>query len=176
MSTHDDGNLSLFGDELPAPPAPEAKKPRAKRAPSTSSSAAAAPALADQTPIEPDTQPPAPAPAPVPSEAEAAVQVGSAAFLPPEPLAPSAEPQIVEAPPTVHAEPATQAQPRRNSPWARGRKAVTEVAHKPQVMLVITKGEAGGAQSHVLALCEALHTQINFTVVIGGPTEASVLG
>jgi exopolysaccharide biosynthesis polyprenyl glycosylphosphotransferase len=43
-------------------------------------------------------------------------------------------------------------------------------------MLVITKGEAGGAQSHVLALCEALHTQVNFTVVIGGPTEDSVLG
>jgi hypothetical protein len=116
MSTHDDGNLSLFGDELPAAPAPEAKKPRAKRTPSTSTSAAA-PALEDQTPIEPDTQPPAPAPAPVPSEAEAAVQVGSAAFLPPEPLAPSAEPQIVEAPPSVHAEPSTQ-QPL--GAWAQG--------------------------------------------------------
>ena len=43
-------------------------------------------------------------------------------------------------------------------------------------MLVITKGEAGGAQSHVLALCEALHAEVNFTVVIGGPTEDSVLG
>ena len=43
-------------------------------------------------------------------------------------------------------------------------------------MLVITKGEAGGAQSHVLALCQALHTQVHFTVVIGGPAQASVLG
>jgi hypothetical protein len=43
-------------------------------------------------------------------------------------------------------------------------------------MLVITKGEAGGAQSHVLALCEALHAQVNFTVVIGGPSDDSVLG
>ncbi len=42
-------------------------------------------------------------------------------------------------------------------------------------MMVITKGEAGGAQSHVLALCEALRNNIHFTVVIGGPTEASVL-
>ena len=35
-------------------------------------------------------------------------------------------------------------------------------------MMVITKGEAGGAQSHVLALCEALRSDIHFTVVIGG--------
>jgi hypothetical protein len=46
----------------------------------------------------------------------------------------------------------------------------------PHVMLVITKGEAGGAQSHVLALCQALQTRVNFTVVIGGPVEDSVLG
>jgi len=47
--------------------------------------------------------------------------------------------------------------------------------HGQHVMLVITKGEAGGAQSHVLALCEALCHQFRFTVVIGGPVE-SVLG
>ena len=43
-------------------------------------------------------------------------------------------------------------------------------------MIVITKGEAGGAQSHVLALCQALQTRVKFTVVIGGPVEDSVLG
>jgi glycosyltransferase involved in cell wall biosynthesis len=43
-------------------------------------------------------------------------------------------------------------------------------------MIVITKGETGGAQSHVLALCQALQKQVNFTVVIGGPVEQSVLG
>ena len=36
-------------------------------------------------------------------------------------------------------------------------------------MVVITKGEAGGAQSHVLALCESLRNDFHFTVVIGGP-------
>jgi lipopolysaccharide/colanic/teichoic acid biosynthesis glycosyltransferase/glycosyltransferase involved in cell wall biosynthesis len=46
----------------------------------------------------------------------------------------------------------------------------------PHVMIVITKGETGGAQSHVLALCQALQKQVNFTVVIGGPVEQSALG
>lgn len=96
--------------------------------------------------------------------------------------------------PTPHALlAAVEPQPRRNSPWAAvvqakddlQKTSAAEVAppteaqpqthHKPHVMMVITKGEAGGAQSHVLALCEALRNDIHFTVVIGGPTEGSVL-
>lgn len=74
--------------------------------------------------------------------------------------------------------PANEPEPqlRRNSPWAATLTPTRPTAHKPHVMLVITKGEAGGAQSHVQALCEALHTRVNFTVVIGGPPQDSVLG
>ncbi len=36
------------------------------------------------------------------------------------------------------------------------------------VMQVITKGETGGAQTHVEALCRALADQVRFTAVIGG--------
>jgi len=63
---------------------------------------------------------------------------------------------------------------RTNSPWAAVIASQQKV--KPHVMLVITKGEAGGAQSHVLALCEALAAQVRFTVVIGGPDAPSWLG
>lgn len=35
------------------------------------------------------------------------------------------------------------------------------------VLLVITKGEIGGAQTHVLELCRALHRQVVFSAVIG---------
>lgn len=35
-------------------------------------------------------------------------------------------------------------------------------------MLVITKGEAGGAQTHLIELCRALHDKVQFTAVIGG--------
>lgn len=125
MSTRDDGTLSLFGDEpFPAAtpaPAPETKKPRAKRSAPTPA--------AELTHTEPVT------------------------------LASDPEPQ-----------------PRRNSPWAAALTPPRPTAHKPHVMLVITKGEAGDAQSHVQALCEALHTRVNFTVVIGGPPEDSMLG
>ena len=44
--------------------------------------------------------------------------------------------------------------PRTNFPWAAVIASQQKV--KPHVMLVITKGEAGGSQSHLLALCEAL--------------------
>ena len=64
--------------------------------------------------------------------------------------------------------------PRTNSPWAAVIASQQKV--KPHLMLVITKGEAGGAQSHVLALCEALLAQVRFTVVIGGPDAPSWLG
>ncbi len=90
-------------------------------------------------------------------------------------------PEPTEAPPVVAdiAPPSatdSALQPRRNSPWATTHAPTPPIAHKPHVMLVITKGEVGGAQSHVQALCEALHTRVNFTVVIGGPPEDSVLG
>lgn len=155
MKNTDDGTLSLFGDELPPAPAPTPKpakapaekKPRAKRKPKETVEAVA----------------------PTSNEAEVLGQ--------PNPL-------VVLA--TV------EPQPRRNSPWAAVVQAKTELqntttevanpieaqtvtSHKPHVMMVITKGEAGGAQSHVLALCEALRNDIHFTVVIGGPTEGSVL-
>ena len=148
MSTRDDANLSLFGDELPAaapsaqPLSTEPTKPRVKRAPRPPTCVAA------PTEAQTDT-----ALSPVSSDAE-------------------------HLPPTS----------RRNSPWARSLQAPAKTHdkppqkphnkphNKPHVMLVITKGEAGGAQSHVLALCEALHAQVNFTVVIGGPPEDSVLG
>ncbi len=63
---------------------------------------------------------------------------------------------------------------RTNSPWAAVIASQQKI--KPHVMLVITKGEAGGAQSHVLALCEALLSQVRFTVVIGGSDAPSWLG
>ena len=69
---------------------------------------------------------------------------------------------------------ATPTKPRTNSPWAAVIASKQKV--KPHVMLVITKGEAGGAQSHVLALCEALFADVRFTVVIGGPDAPSWLG
>jgi exopolysaccharide biosynthesis polyprenyl glycosylphosphotransferase len=68
-------------------------------------------------------------------------------------------------------------QRRRNSPWAeRDLAAFTTAAQVLHVMVVITRGEAGGAQSHVRDLCQALQARVKFTVVIGGPVQASVLG
>lgn len=43
-------------------------------------------------------------------------------------------------------------------------------------MQVITKGETGGAQTHVLALCQALVPHIRFVVAIGGASARSDLG
>ena len=87
--------------------------------------------------------------------------------------------QTVSVEATLHYANLVEPQLRRNSPWAgvslSALRAPGEV-FMPEVMIVITKGEAGGAQSHVLALCEALQTQVNFTVVIGGPIHESVLG
>ena len=83
----------------------------------------------------------------------------------------------VEVETTLHLAGLVEPQRRRNSPWANLDIAPAQEATPiPHVMLVITKGEAGGAQSHVLALCQALQTRVNFTVVIGGPVEDSVLG
>ena len=38
----------------------------------------------------------------------------------------------------------------------------------PRVLLVITKGEAGGAQTHVAELCQAIGQRATFTAVVGG--------
>lgn len=43
------------------------------------------------------------------------------------------------------------------------------------VMLVITKGEVGGAQTHVIELCRSLLDQVHFTAVIGGTENNSFL-
>lgn len=43
-------------------------------------------------------------------------------------------------------------------------------------MLVITKGEAGGAQTHVMELCSALGDRVRYTAVIGGTDAHSKLG
>jgi glycosyltransferase involved in cell wall biosynthesis len=43
-------------------------------------------------------------------------------------------------------------------------------------MQVITKGEIGGAQTHVLALCEALTSRVRFIAAIGGSSSRSTLG
>ncbi len=78
---------------------------------------------------------------------------------------------------TLHLAGLVDAQPRRNSPWSGMDLTKLQLAAKiPHVMLVITKGEIGGAQSHVLALCQALQFRVKFTVVIGGPAQDSVLG
>jgi lipopolysaccharide/colanic/teichoic acid biosynthesis glycosyltransferase/glycosyltransferase involved in cell wall biosynthesis len=45
-----------------------------------------------------------------------------------------------------------------------------------KVMLVITKGETGGAQTHVLALCRALAGQVQFVAAIGGAEPTTPLG
>ena len=172
MKHTDDGTLSLFGDAPTPPPAatpqasPTAKKPRAKRKPKDANEL--------QQPSERSTEAAAEATQASQAEAPTSEAIGEAAEVP----------NPIEA--TLHLANSLAPQPRRNSPWAgapaaaEGKTptavATVEPQHKPHVMLVITKGEAGGAQSHVLALCQALHTQVHFTVVIGGPAQASVLG
>ncbi|WCM92195.1 glycosyltransferase [Acidovorax sp. NCPPB 2350] len=46
------------------------------------------------------------------------------------------------------------------------------MAAEPKVMQVITKGERGGAQTHVRTLCRALAPQVRFSAVIGGTEPA----
>ena len=43
-------------------------------------------------------------------------------------------------------------------------------------MQIITKGESGGAQTHVLALCQALAQRVGFVAAIGGVSTRSSLG
>jgi lipopolysaccharide/colanic/teichoic acid biosynthesis glycosyltransferase/glycosyltransferase involved in cell wall biosynthesis len=156
MKNQDDGTLSLFDDFPPAPPPAAAapKKPRAKR-----KAAEPKEEVIDAKEVEATSQPTTPA---VDTEAV------------------STEPVIdhgVNIEKTLHLAGLVEPQRRRNSPWSRLDLATLQTPAKiPHVMVVITKGEAGGAQSHVLALCQALQARVQFTVVIGGPVEASVLG
>lgn len=147
MKNQDDGTLSLFDDFPPA--------------------------------FDPATLTPAAAPKKPRAKRKAA-----------EPKVDVAEPHAVETPTTalvidqgVHVETTlhlaglVEPQRRRNSPWASlDLAALQAAAQVPHVMIVITRGEAGGAQSHVRDLCQALQARVQFTVVIGGPVEESVLG
>ena len=45
-----------------------------------------------------------------------------------------------------------------------------------KVLLLITKGETGGAQTHVLGLCRALAGQVHYVAAIGGAEPVSALG
>ena len=44
-----------------------------------------------------------------------------------------------------------------------------------KVLQIITKGEAGGAQTHLLELCRGLHPQLELSVVIGGSEAGGML-
>ena len=172
MKNTDDGTLSLFGDELPPAPTPPAKaaktpaekKPRAKRKPKE-----VAPEVTNNTDVVKEEV--------VEKEIEKSVDVAPTTKT--EDHSPSATAQATvlgQANPLV-LRATTEPQQRRNSPWAAVVQAKADLqkapAHnnKPHVMMVITKGEAGGAQSHVLALCEALRHDIHFTVVIAVPPK-----
>jgi hypothetical protein len=141
MKNQDDGTLSLFDDfplaptaTTPATPAKETapKKPRAKR---KAAESVAEPSATDaETPFTVTSTT-----ADNPSTEDA-----------PE-LAPVDHGTQIET--TLHLAGLVEPQRRRNSPWATIDIAPLQAAAQiPHVMLVITKGEAGGAQSHVLAL------------------------
>jgi len=158
MKNQDDGTLSLF-DDFPSAPAPAAtapKKPRAKRKASEPKVDVVDAASGDVT-------------------HEAAAPIVLEAAPPVADVVSDVQSSTVET--TLHLAGLVKPQRRRNSPWANLDLAASQAAAKvPHVMLAITKGEAGGAQSHVLALCQALQTRVKFTVVIGGPVAESVLG
>jgi lipopolysaccharide/colanic/teichoic acid biosynthesis glycosyltransferase/glycosyltransferase involved in cell wall biosynthesis len=166
MKNQDDGTLSLFDDFPPAfvPPAAPAKKPRAKR------KTAEPKEVSDANTSEV-----------TPSPTAQAVSSETASDSPSEvtqtPTTEVVVDQGVYVEKTLHLAGLVEPQRRRNSPWASLNIQNTGHASKiMHVMIVITKGETGGAQSHVLALCQALQHQVKFTVVIGGPIEQSVLG
>jgi lipopolysaccharide/colanic/teichoic acid biosynthesis glycosyltransferase/glycosyltransferase involved in cell wall biosynthesis len=175
MKNQDDGTLSLFDDFPPAfvPPAAPAKKPRAKRKVAEPAAQAVAtetaPHLADaahETPANKEA---------VSNSAELATDTSSDVHQ-----ATTTEPVVdqgVHIEKTLHLAGLVEPQRRRNGPWASLDLAAMQAATKvPHVMIVITRGEAGGAQSHVRDLCQALQQRVKFTVVIGGPIEESVLG
>jgi lipopolysaccharide/colanic/teichoic acid biosynthesis glycosyltransferase/glycosyltransferase involved in cell wall biosynthesis len=170
MKNQDDGTLSLFDDFPPAfdpaslPPAAPAKKPRAKR------KAAEPKEVSDA-----NTGEVTPSPTAQTVAHETASDTSSEVTQ-----APTVEVVVdhgVNVEKTLHLAGLVESQRRRNSPWAKlDLAALQAAAHVPHVMIVITRGEAGGAQSHVRDLCQALQTRVQFTVVIGGPVEESVLG
>ena len=179
MKNQDDGTLSLFDDFPPAhesaklPPAAAPKKPRAKRKVAEPKVELAAPTTEDVAPspaaqavvMEKTSQPVSSAADDVPVNNEAA------------PATAPAVDQSVHVETTLHLAGLVEPQRRRNSPWASlDLAALQTTAQVPHVMIVITRGEAGGAQSHVRDLCQALQTRVQFTVVIGGPVSESVLG
>ena len=164
MKNQDDGTLSLFDDFPPAfNPATSTlaaapKKTRAKRKVTEPKVEVAEVNVGEVVPspaaqaVVPETTPPASNTA--------------------EPVAD----QGVHVEKTLHLAGLVEPQRRRNSPWASLDLAALQAAAKvPHVMIVITRGEAGGAQSHVRDLCQALQARVQFTVVIGGPVEESVL-
>ena len=157
MKNSDDGTLSLFGDD-PAPPpapAPEPKKPRAKRQIKLK--------VADQE-VAPAVSPtPTPTSTPEPAPADQA----SALSLPALAAQMAAQSSDVEEPDAAPTLPV----PRRNTPWSA---ALQAKAAQPHVMLVITRGEMGGAQSHVLALCQSLRARVKFSVVIGEASHSAL--
>ena len=150
MKNQDDGTLSLFDDFPPA--------------------------------YEPAKSPP-PAPPKKPrakrKTAEPKVEVADTPAPEAEQQAPT-EPVVdqgTQIETTLHLAGLVEPQRRINSPWAKlDLQAMQTAAQVPHVMIVITRGEAGGAQSHVRDLCHALQGRVQFTVVIGGPVEDSVLG
>jgi len=153
MKNQDDGTLSLFDDFPPAftPPAAPPKKPRAKR-----------------KAAEPKVE-----------VADASAGESANASSDVIEITPSAHvvDHGVNVEKTLHLAGLVEPQRRRNSPWASlDLAALQAAAQVPHVMIVITRGEAGGAQSHVRDLCQALQARVQFTVVIGGPVEESVLG
>jgi lipopolysaccharide/colanic/teichoic acid biosynthesis glycosyltransferase/glycosyltransferase involved in cell wall biosynthesis len=167
MKNQDDGTLSLFDDFPPAyepeksPPPAATKKPRAKRK-------AAEPKAEVDAAHEVEA---------TPSSAESAnASNTSNDTVEATPAEPETD-QGVQVETTLHLAGLVDPQRRRNSPWAKlDLAALQAAAEVPHVMIVITRGEAGGAQSHVRDLCQALQERVKFTVVIGGPIEESVLG
>jgi glycosyltransferase involved in cell wall biosynthesis len=63
----------------------------------------------------------------------------------------------------------------RHTETSKRKPLLNDFQSRPKVLLLITKGLNGGAQTHTLALCQSLSTQVNFSVAIGGPEHASVL-
>ena len=177
MKNQDDGTLSLFDDFPPAfvqPPAAP-KKPRAKRK--------AAEPKAEEASGHADVATPNPVAPSVVAEAssltsEATHAAPDSAVVPTDSAesVPAAD-QGVHVETTLHLAGLVEPQRRRNSPWAKlDPNALQTATQIPHVMIVITRGEAGGAQSHVRDLCQALQGRVQFTVVIGGPVNESVLG
>jgi lipopolysaccharide/colanic/teichoic acid biosynthesis glycosyltransferase/glycosyltransferase involved in cell wall biosynthesis len=195
MKNQDDGTLSLFDDFPPAfdpatlTPAAAPKKPRAKRKAAEpkvdvaqTHASEVAPSPAAQA-VAPETTPPASDTA---HDALAHNEAASNSAEPTSdttsnavetPTTASVADQGVHVETTLHLAGLVEPQRRRNSPWASLDLTALQAATKvPHVMIVITRGEAGGAQSHVRDLCQALQARVQFTVVIGGPVKESVLG